>query len=143
MPELSPRAPRPGAQHPEEWRKDLNPDALAGRNEGAPQWEDDGVYRTAYEAKPVHKRLKRFSDDDLKRIPIVPGGARLEQGATYFDLLAEQPEPFRAMGDMSAERGHAYVAKSEVDYQLWNLLLDTLSEPEPGAEKVRRQREGM
>jgi hypothetical protein len=143
MPDTSPRTPRPGAQHPEEWRGDLSRNALEGRNEGAPRWEDEGDYVTAYEAKPVHDRLRHFSDSDLKRIPIVPRGARLEQGATYLDLLEEDPRPFQAMGDMTAERGRAYIAKSEVDYQLWNLVIDALSsKPEPGAEEVKQQRRG-
>jgi hypothetical protein len=137
----APRTPRAGTQDPEEWRGDLSPNALEGRNEGAPRWEDAGAYVTAYDVKEVHDRLHRFTDDDLKRIPLVPGGARLEQGATYFDLLAAHPEPFSARGDQTAERGNAYVAKSEVDYQLWNLLVDALaSAPEPGAREVKEQR---
>lgn len=144
MPDTSPRTPRPGTQHPEEWRGDLSPNALEGRNEAAPRWEEERNYVTAYDAKTVHDRLQHFSDGDLKRMPIVPRGARLEQGATYLDLLEDDAEPFQAMGDMTAERGHAYIAKSEVDYQLWNLVLDALaSKPEPGAEEVRQQRQGQ
>ncbi len=31
---MTDRTPRPGEQHPEEWRQDLNPEANAGQNYG-------------------------------------------------------------------------------------------------------------
>jgi hypothetical protein len=137
---MTERMPRPGQQHPEEWREDLNPHALAGSNAGAPLWEDED-YRTAHELKDVHARLRRMRDDDLKQIPIVPAGSRLEQGATYLDLRAEYPAPFTATGGIEAEGGTAYVAKSEVDYQLWNLLLDAVATVKPGgADVVKEER---
>jgi len=47
----------------------------------------------------------------------------LEQGATYIDLASDSPREFTATGSMTAERYHCYVAKSDVDYGLWNRLL--------------------
>jgi hypothetical protein len=114
---------RPGEQHPEEWRRDLNPDTQAGQNigRGGPQPALDAP--TAYEVKQIHRQFHGFTDDELKRIPILPQGSRLEQGATYVDLQDPQLAEFTATGDMQAAPGHWYVPKNEVDYQLWNRLI--------------------
>jgi hypothetical protein len=119
------REPRPGSQHPDDYRRNLNDPLASGDDRGAPRWEDT-EYQTAFDVKPVHARLQAVPDDQLKRIPVLPRGTRLEQGATYLDLLAERPEEFTATAEIRASRDNAYVAKSEVDYELWNLLLGRL-----------------
>jgi hypothetical protein len=111
-----------GEQHPEEWRRDLNPDPMAGQNRGGPHDTLDNA-RTAYEHKDAHRRLSAFSDDELRTIPIVPPGTRLQQGAVYIDLRSHDRDEFKARGDMEAGEDNLYVAKSEVDYQLWNRLI--------------------
>jgi len=113
----------PGEQHPEEWRRDLNPDALAGQNIGVAGPHDAKQAATAYEVKEIHRQFHGFTDDELKRIPILPPGSRLEQGATYVDLQDPQLSEFTATGDMAAGAQNWYVPKSEVDYQLWNRLI--------------------
>ncbi len=114
---------RPDLKHPEPWRSDLNPDALAGQNVGVvgPHPEDDA--RTAYDIKDLHRRLSAFSDDELKRIPVLPVGSRLQQGTTYIDLRAPDCREFRALGGMEAGPKHWYVPKDGVDYLLWNRLI--------------------
>lgn len=121
---MAQRTPTPGAQHPAEWREDLNPQAMAGQNEGiaGPHPESDAA--TAYEVKELHRRLRdAFSDDELKRIPVLPAGARLEQGATYLDLHRPGAHEFTARGDESAGPQNWYVLKSSVGYPVWNRLL--------------------
>ena len=120
---MTERAFRPGEQHPEEWRRDLNPDAMAGQSIGHAGAHPEKDAATAYEVKTIHRQFHGFSDDELKRIPILPRGARLEQGATYVDLQDEGLREFTATGDMQAEPNNWYVPKSEVDYQLWNRLI--------------------
>jgi hypothetical protein len=44
-------------------------------------------------------------------------------GATYIDLHAPEPREFKALGTMEAGPENWYVPKSEIDYQLWNLLI--------------------
>jgi hypothetical protein len=114
---------RPGEQHPEPWRKDLNPNAMAGQNVGlaGPHPETDAS--TAYDVKAAHRWLHDLTDDELKQIPILPRGSRLEQGATYIDLRDPEPREFMATGDIQAGPGNWYVPKSAVDYQLWNRLI--------------------
>jgi hypothetical protein len=114
---------RPGEQHPEEWRQDLNPNALAGQNVGLAGPHPEQNARTAYDVKAAHRLLQDFSDDDLKQLPILPPGSRLEQGAVYVDLNDLDGGEIKARGDMVAERSQWLVPKSEVDYQLWNALI--------------------
>ena len=118
---MTEKQPQPGQQHPEEWRRDLNPNARAGQNDGGDQQLSNAP--TAYEVKGVHRQFHGFSDDELKRIPIVPSGTRLQQGAVYVDLQDESLSEFKATGDMAAGSGNWYVPKDEVDYQLWNRLI--------------------
>jgi hypothetical protein len=112
-----------GEQHPEEWRRDLNPDANAGINYG--QTGDDEVQqsRTAADIKELYDALPDFSKDELKQILILPAGTRLQQGATYIDLRTPDRREFTATGDMEAGPGNWMVPKSEVDYQTWNRLI--------------------
>jgi hypothetical protein len=110
----------------EYWEQDLNPELMAGQNVGVagPHPEKDEWIRSAYDLKPLHNRLQEYNDEDLKGIPVLNPGTRLEQGATYIDLRQDSPEEFTARGDMEASKQNWYVPKSEVDYQLWNRLIN-------------------
>jgi hypothetical protein len=114
---------RPDLKHPEPWRSDLNPDALAGQNIGVLGSHPEDDARTAYDVKELHRRLSGLSDAELKTIPVLPPGSRLEQGATYIDLRAADCREFRALGNMEAGRDNWYVPKDSVDYVLWNRLI--------------------
>jgi hypothetical protein len=105
-------------QHPEEFRADLNPEYTHGENYG----RQEGATRTAHDIKDLHRRFSDLRDDELKQIPILEEGARLQQGAVYFDLRRPQDGEFKAMGNMAAGPDNWFVNKSEVDYQLWNLI---------------------
>ena len=112
-------------QHPDEYQYDLNPEGGAGMNVGlvGQHPEKASGIRTAYDIKDLHNRLQGFEDDELKGIPVLPAGTRLEQGATYIDLQEKNPKEFTARSDMEAGPKNWYVPKSEVDYQLWNRLI--------------------
>lgn len=109
-------------QQPDEWQQDLNPNSMAGQNVGleGPHPEKDAP--NAYEIKELHSQLKSLTSDELKQIPVLPSGSRLEQGAKYIDLMAPERKEFTAMGSMEAGPDNCYVPKTEVDYQLWNRL---------------------
>ncbi|MBA4159445.1 MAG: hypothetical protein H0X65_18520 [Gemmatimonadetes bacterium] len=122
--------PQTEQKHPDEWQRDLNPDHLEGQNIGlegqniGPQTSgSEQMGRTAHDVKPVNRMLSEFTDDDLKRIPVLPPGARLQQGGTYRDLAASDRRELTATGEMEANADHAYVPKSEVPYPLWNRLI--------------------
>ena len=114
---------RPGEQHPEAWRNDLNPNRMAGQNIGLDNPHPEQTARTAYDVKEAHRQLEGITDDGLKQIPILWPGARLEQGATYIDLRDRGRREFTATGDMSAGEDNWYIPKDAVDYELWNRLI--------------------
>jgi len=114
---------RPGEQHPEQWRKDLNPHAMAGQNIRLDNPHPEQTARTAYDVKEAHRMLEGLTDDALKQIPVLWPGARLEQGAVYIDIRDSRRHEFKATGDMVADTNHWYVPKAAVDYELWNRLI--------------------
>jgi hypothetical protein len=116
-----PGAVLPGDQHPERYRDDLNPDPTAGQNHGVHRSGEMGP--SAYDVKDVHQTWRDLSDADLKQLPVLPEGTRLEQGAVYFDLNDPNRGEIKALGNMEAGSQNRYVAKSAVPYPLWNALI--------------------
>jgi len=112
-----------GEQHPEEWRQDLSPDANAGLNYGQAGANTENIGATAYDIPELHRSLKGFTDDELKRISVLPEGTRLEQGAVYIDLQKPDRQEFKALGNMQAGASDWIVAKNSVDYIVWNKLI--------------------
>ena len=112
----------PGSQHPDQWREDLNPNALAGQNHGVSGAHAENFSRTAADYKDLHQRMNSFDNSELRAIPILPQGARLEQGARYIDLNNLDAGVITAKGVMEAGPENLYVQKSEVEYTLWNRL---------------------
>jgi hypothetical protein len=111
------------ARRPDDYDRDLHPDTMAGQNIGTAGQHPEKHARTAHDIKVLHARYRDWADSDLKQIPVVPDGSRLEQSATYIDLAASEPREFTATGAIQAESGRWYVPKSEVPYELWNRLL--------------------
>jgi hypothetical protein len=140
-PESPPRYPRvtetprgrmlPGEQHPEAWRQDLNPNALAGQNRGPATDEALKRLPTLYDRKDLHRRFRVLSDSELKQVPVLVPGMRLQQGATYVDLNHPERGVFRATGDLTAGPEDACVPKSEVPYELWHRLLAVIGLEDP------------
>lgn len=115
-------AGRPNDQKPDQWQHDLNPNPLAGQNHGEQGSSSVNNSLPADQIKDLHRQLEGYTDAELKQIMVIRTGSRLEQGATYIDLADPERKEFTAMGDMEATPNHYYVAKTEVDYQLWNQL---------------------
>lgn len=113
----------PSTKHPPESQRDPDPEAAAGINFGTvgPHPEKD-TPRTAYDVKETRRRLDGFTDDQLRLIPILPEGCRLEQDARYLDFSEGDRREFTATSDMTVGPGRLIVPKTEVDYQLWNRL---------------------
>jgi hypothetical protein len=118
---------RPEAKHPEPYQQDLNPDASKGMNWGlAGPHPEKNECRTAKDVKEVHDLLSEIRDDELDTIPILPAGSRLEANATYLNLREMPPKRFTAGGDEQLGENDLVIPKSEVDYELWNRLCETL-----------------
>jgi hypothetical protein len=118
-------------KHPDEWQRDLNPEHLAGQNIGLESEHATEPEITAFHLRKRGHDLRGLDDNDLKQVPVLPEGTRLQQGATYVDLTRAEPKEFTATADMKAERGHAYSPKDQVPYEVWNRLI---GEPKPGQE---------
>jgi hypothetical protein len=109
-------------KHPEEFRRDLNPDALAGQNIGSEGEHPERAGQSLYDIKAAHTRFTEFSADELRLIRIVPPGSRLLQDATYIDLDDPERREFTATGEMEVGAGRLLVAKSDTHYELWNRI---------------------
>jgi len=107
---------------PDPWKQDLNPDAGAGINDPQVGPSDQQETIPAADLKAVFALYPNLSDDELRHIPILKPGTRLKPGARYLDLRTPGSE-FSGRGDMEATADHLYVAKDEVDYELWNKLI--------------------
>jgi hypothetical protein len=114
---------QPEEETREDWERDLHPNEFAGRNAGPRDAQAEKDAPTARDLKEVDSALSWLNDDALRRIPVLPTGARLKQGATYIDLKARDRREFTATAGMEAGADNWYVPKSEVDYQLWNRLI--------------------
>jgi hypothetical protein len=127
------RTPLQQAQqkHPDEWQRDLNPNHLAGQNIGSDSESRHDRERTAFHLRKAGLDLGGIDDEELKQVPLLPTGERLQQGATYVDLTHQPPVEFTARADMSAGPGTAYVPKDRVPYEIWNRLI---GEEKPGQE---------
>jgi hypothetical protein len=130
------RHPRQQAvtKHPDEWQRDLNPNHLAGQNIGTLSDDQTRGERTAFNLRKQGWDGGNLDDNELKQIPLVRAGARLQQGATYADLTATPPQEFTATGDMAVDGEHAYAPKDRVPYEIWNRLL---GKEKPGQEGRR------
>jgi hypothetical protein len=98
--------------------RDLHGEDRAGQHAGA---HEARTY-SAYDIKELHASMPEYSDEELKQIPILAHGERLEQGAVYLDLNDRAKGPFRGHGGAEAQDPHLYVSKSHTDYVLWNKL---------------------
>lgn len=106
---------------PESYQQDLNPQYLAGRNQGN-LGPDTTQGTPASDFKALQQELNGLSRSELSSLPVVPAGTRLEQGKTYIDLERLDAGEFTAMASDQAGPDNRYVAKDAVDYDTWNLL---------------------
>ena len=115
-------------KHSDEWQRDLNPNHLAGQNVGlaseqaSEKIRDEGP-KTAFHLRRRGVDFAGVDDGELKQVPVLPEGARLQQGATYVDLCAGRRQEFTATGNMIADPGHGYAPKDRVPYEIWNRLI--------------------
>ena len=125
------RFPKPQAKHkhPPQWEQDLNPDHLSGQNIGPLSDAQVDAEWTAFHLRKRGLDVGAVNDEELKQVPVLSPGERLQQGATYVDLKHQPVEEFTARGDMAAGSDNAYVPKNRVPYEIWNRLI---GEPKPG-----------
>jgi len=111
----NPKGPEPPG---EDFAADIAPDTSAVELGGH---ADEST--PASEDKTLHTRLNMLGADEIARLLVLESGARLEQGGTYLDLDDLGRGPFKAIGSHVVGERDRYVAKREVDYELWNRLV--------------------
>ena len=114
--------PHSAAEDAAEFDSDLRPNEGAGLNHGMDGQHPEKTGRTAADIKDLHTLLPNLTNDELRRLEVVPSGSRLQQGAMYIDLRHLDQGEFTARGDMEAAPGTDYVMKKDTDYVLWNRL---------------------
>lgn len=102
--------------------RDLHPNHMAGQNIGPVSDQGQRSGRTAYDVRSIHRALSDWPDDELKQIPVLPEGERLQQGGTYLNLREPRRGEIQATGDMRASSGDAFVTEDRVPYPTWNRL---------------------
>jgi len=116
--------PQARQMHPDDVQRDLNPDHLAGQNVGVRTTLDDPHGHRASDVKLLVTQLHHeFRMDELREIPVLTRGARLEQGAVYLDLADPDRQPFTAMGSDEVQAGSYVVPKHDCPAPYWNRLL--------------------
>ncbi len=83
----------------------------------------------ASDDKHLAAQLDDLASEELQRLPVLEAGTRLEQGGTYLDLNDRAGGPFKALGGQEATAERRYVAKKDMDYELWNQLVGDAREP--------------
>src|SRR5438477_13157814 len=96
-----------------EYEEDLRPNPRAGKNRGPEHYDTF----TAFDIKELHESLRDIPDDALKQIPVLESEARLEEGATYFDLAHPERGEFTGMNAQQAGPDECLVDKSRVDFE--------------------------
>ena len=76
----------PSDEKSDQWQKHLNLNPLAGQNDGIETTQEGRYDLTAYDIDWLRDRLEDVSDDELKQIPVLKPGTRLQQGATSLQL---------------------------------------------------------
>jgi hypothetical protein len=79
--------------------------------------------RTAYDVQEARRQLVEWTDEELKQVPLLPIGTRLDEGATYVDLRDPARREFTGTAEMQVPTEGLYVPKSEVDHRTWVRLL--------------------
>ncbi len=82
-----------------------------------------GPDRTAHDVEEAHRQLVGWTEDELKQVPLMPIGARLDEGATYVDLRDPARREFAASAEMQVPPDGLYVPRSAVDHRIWVRLL--------------------
>jgi len=106
---------------PTQWSYDQT-QARHSRNLGETPASSPSADRTAADIKELHEQFPRLADDELRRIPILPSGAKLQAGHNYLNLAERPSREFTAQGQEGVRSTDWIVPKDRCDYQLWNSM---------------------
>lgn len=110
---------------PDSFDQDLHPQHPgAGINHGDLGANPERNAPSAESLTELHRLLPDLTNDELRRIAVLPEGSKLEQGATYLDLRHMDRGEFTAdrPQDVGPSNLNLFIPKQNVDYVLWNKL---------------------
>jgi hypothetical protein len=132
-----------GQRHPDDGRPPRRPTtsaeipARATRDDASPEGEgrqamvearqlggQGGVITPAADDMTTRRKPPPINQDELAHLPILKPGTQLEQGGVYFDLANPERGQFKALGGQEAGSGNRYLAKRDIDHELWNRLVE-------------------
>jgi hypothetical protein len=70
------------------------------------------------------RRLPPLTQDELAHLPIAKPGTPLESSGVYIDLNHLERGPFKALAGQEAGSGDRYVARRDVDHEIWNRVVE-------------------
>jgi hypothetical protein len=101
---------------------DLRPPGDADQHYGEIPIDRVAHERTAADVNNLYPRLSQLTRDQLRSIPLLDAGTRLQEGKTYLDVRQlDKGEFFAGVGQV-VRPGDEIVAKHQVDYQMWDSL---------------------
>ena len=101
---------------------DLHPHNRAGQNNSQDNNEGRSAFLLKENESTLHPRLQRLPDQELKRIPVLDTGTRLQEGAAYLDLRNLDNGAFQGMNNRTVTGTDAFVAKSHLDHEQFAYL---------------------
>lgn len=83
----------------------------------------EGTAHAGHDHRHVRHVLEALTEEELRRIPILPPGTALLPGTTYTDLALPTPREFVAAAGTVATDETLYVQKSEVPEEIWRRVV--------------------
>lgn len=80
------------------------------------------LHNSAADFKELHGMFPNFTNDELRQIPVLAAGERLEPGRTYLDLFSLDSGELSPPHGVEVGPDRLFVAKHACDYVLWNRL---------------------
>jgi hypothetical protein len=80
------------------------------------------------------RRSLQLTQDELAHLPVVRPGTPLEPSGVYLDLNHLERGPFKALAGQEAGSGDRYVARRDVDHEIWNRLVEQELAEETGGQ---------
>ena len=101
---------------------DLHPHSRAGQNDSPDRNEGRSAFDLKELQTPLHALLQKLPNQELKQIPVLDTGTRLQEGAVYLDLRNLDGGPFQGMNNREVGADDAFTAKSHLDHEQFAYL---------------------
>ena len=101
---------------------DLHPHNRAGQNNSSDRNEGRTAFVLKENESTLHARLQKLPDQELKQIPLLDTGTRLQEGAAYLDLRNLDGGAFQGMNNREVGANDAFTSKSHLDHEQFAYL---------------------